>query len=73
MAKLLASRAALAALEATVQCHGGHAFVNETDVSTLWPMIRSMQVAPINNQSVLNYIGEYVLGLPKSFGTRPVQ
>lgn len=67
-AKLLASRAAGEALEATVQAHGGHAFVAESDVSTLWPMIRSFQVAPINNQSVLNYIGEHVLGLPRSFG-----
>jgi alkylation response protein AidB-like acyl-CoA dehydrogenase len=69
MAKLLASRAALAALEATLQAHGGHAFVKETDVATLWPMIRSMQVAPINNESILNYIGEHVLGLPRSFAT----
>jgi acyl-CoA dehydrogenase len=36
---------------------------------TLWPMIRSMQVAPINNESLLNYIGEHVLGLPRSFTT----
>jgi acyl-CoA dehydrogenase len=69
MAKLLASQASLAAIEATMQTHGGHAFVKETDVSTLWPMIRSMQVAPINNQSLLNYIGEHVLGLPRSFAT----
>ncbi len=69
MAKLLASRAALAALEATIQAHGGHAFVNDSDVVTLWPMIRSMQVAPINNESLLNYIGEHVLGLPRSFAT----
>jgi len=69
MAKLLASRAALAAVEATIQAHGGHAFVKETDVVTLWPMIRSMQVAPINNESLLNYIGEHVLGLPRSFTT----
>ena len=69
MAKLLASQAALEALEATIQTHGGHAFVTETDVSTLWPMIRSMQIGPINNESVLNYIGEHVLGLPKSFAS----
>jgi acyl-CoA dehydrogenase len=67
MAKLLASRAALEALEATVQTHGGHAFVRETDVSTLWPMIRTMSTGPINNESILNYIGQHVLGLPRSF------
>jgi len=49
--------------------YGGHAFVRDSDVSTLWPMIRSFQVAPINNESLLNYIGEHLLGLPRSFGT----
>ncbi len=66
MAKLLASRAALAAVEAAIQTHGGSAFVYETDVIPLWPMIRILQIAPLNNESVLNYIGEHVLGLPRS-------
>lgn len=66
MAKLLGSRAALAAVEAAIQTHGGSAFVYETDVITLWPMIRVLQIAPINNESVLNFIGERVLGLPRS-------
>ncbi|GAA3238340.1 acyl-CoA dehydrogenase [Pseudonocardia petroleophila] len=66
MAKLLGSRAALAAVDAAIQTHGGSAFVYETDVITLWPMIRVLQIAPINNESVLNYIGERVLGLPRS-------
>jgi alkylation response protein AidB-like acyl-CoA dehydrogenase len=70
MAKLLCSRAAMAAVEAAIQTHGGHAFVEETDVVSLWPMVRAMQVGPINNESVLNYIGQHVLGLPKSFETR---
>lgn len=66
MAKLLASRAALAAVEAAIQTHGGAAFVYETDVITLWPMIRVLQIAPINNESVLNYLGERLLGLQRS-------
>lgn len=66
MAKLLASRAALAAVDAAIQTHGGSAFVYETDVITLWPMIRILQIAPLNNESILNFIGERVLGLPSS-------
>lgn len=66
MAKLLGSRAALAAVEAAIQAHGGSAFVYETDVVTLWPMVRVLQIAPLNNESILNYIGERVLGLPRS-------
>ncbi|MFI5426686.1 hypothetical protein [Aeromicrobium sp. UC242_57] len=62
----LGSRAALAAVDAAIQTHGGSAFVYETDVATLWPMIRILQIAPINNESVLSYISERVLGLPRS-------
>jgi len=66
MAKLLASRAALGAVEAAIQTHGGSAFVFETDIVTLWPMIRILQIAPLNNESVLNYLAERMLGLPRS-------
>lgn len=67
MAKLLASRAAAAAMDAAIQTHGGYAFDRDYDLITLWPMIRLMEVAPINNEMLLNYIGEHVLGLPKSY------
>lgn len=67
MAKLLASRAAVAAVEASIQTHGGYAFDRDYDVVTLWPMVRLMEIAPINNEMLMNYIGEHVLGLPKSY------
>jgi acyl-CoA dehydrogenase len=67
MSKLLSSRAALQAVEAAIQTHGGYGFVIENDVVTLWPMIRVLQFAPLNNESILNFIGERVLGLPRSF------
>ena len=67
MAKLLASRAAVSAVEAAIQTHGGYAFDRDYDIVTLWPMVRLMEIAPINNEMLLNYIGEHVLGLPKSY------
>ena len=67
MAKLLASRAALDAVEAAIQTHGGYAFDRDYDVITLWPMARLISIAPVNNEMLLNYIGEHVLGLPKSY------
>jgi acyl-CoA dehydrogenase len=67
IAKLLASEAANEALDVAVQVHGGHSFVAETDVASLWPMVRAMRTGPINNESILNYIGQHVLGLPRSF------
>ena len=67
MAKLLASRAAVAAIDATLQVHGGYGFDRDYDVVTLWPMTRLLEIAPINNEMLMNYIGEHVLGLPKSY------
>ena len=40
MAKLLASRAAVSAVEAAIQTHGGYAFDRDYDIVTLWPMVR---------------------------------
>jgi alkylation response protein AidB-like acyl-CoA dehydrogenase len=51
IAKLLASEASGEALDVAVQVHGGHAFVAETDVATLWPMVRAMRTGPINNRA----------------------
>ncbi|HVF73890.1 MAG TPA: acyl-CoA dehydrogenase family protein [Acidimicrobiales bacterium] len=67
MAKLLASEAANEAVDAVMQAHGGSAFDRDTDVITLWPMIRLLRIAPVNNEMVLNYLAERVLGLPKSY------
>jgi acyl-CoA dehydrogenase len=66
-AKLLASQAATAACDAAIQTHGGYAFNDEYDVATVWPNVRLLQVAPINNEMILNYIAEHVLRLPRSY------
>jgi alkylation response protein AidB-like acyl-CoA dehydrogenase len=67
MAKLLASEAADAAVDAAIQTHGGMAFDADADIVTLWPMVRILRIAPINNEMILNYISERVLGLPRSY------
>lgn len=67
MAKLLASEAANAAADAVIQAFGGSAFDEDVDVTTLWPMIRLLRIAPLNNEMILNYIAERVLRLPKSY------
>jgi alkylation response protein AidB-like acyl-CoA dehydrogenase len=65
LAKLLASEASNQAIDAALQVHGGSAFDEDTDLITLWPMIRLLRVAPINNEMVLNYVAEQMLGLPR--------
>jgi alkylation response protein AidB-like acyl-CoA dehydrogenase len=66
-AKLLASEAADLALDAAIQTYGGSAFDEESDLVALWPMIRILRIAPLNNEMVLNYMAEHVLGLPRSY------
>lgn len=65
-AKLLASQAAVEACDAAIQTHGGYAFTDEYDVSSVWGVTRLIKVVPVNNEVVLNHIGEHVLGLPRS-------
>jgi len=67
MAKLLASEASWAAAEACVQTFGGYAFAEEYDVERKFRETRLYQVAPISTNLILSYIGEHVLGMPRSF------
>ena len=66
-AKLLASEAAQAAVDVAIQVHGGQAFDHDTDVIAFYDFVRLHRIAPINNEMVLNFIGERALGLPRSY------
>src|SRR5215831_19768892 len=67
MAKLLASEASWHAGEAALQTHGGFGFATEYDVERKWRETRLFQVAPVSTNLVLAYIGEHVLGMPRSY------
>ena len=67
MAKLLASEASWAAANASLDAHGGFGFAVEYDIERKFRETRLYQVAPINNNLVLAYLGQHVLGLPKSY------
>ena len=67
MGKLLASDATWHAAEACMQCHGGFGFAKEYDVERKWRETRLFQIAPISTNLVLSYIGEHMLGMPRSF------
>lgn len=67
MAKLLAADAAWAAAEACLQTHGGFGFAEEYDVERKYRETRLYQVAPISTNLILAYLGEHVLGLPRSY------
>ena len=67
MAKLLASEASWAAANAAVQFHGGYGFAEEYDIERKFREARLYQVAPISTNLILSYVGEHVLGMPRSF------
>jgi acyl-CoA dehydrogenase len=67
MAKYLASEAAIEAGNACIDCHGGYGFAEEYDVERKFREARLYRAAPINNNLVLAYIGEHVLGMPRSY------
>ncbi|MDO9711331.1 acyl-CoA dehydrogenase family protein [Paracraurococcus lichenis] len=67
MSKMLAAEAAWAAGEACIQTHGGFGFAEEYDVERKYREARLYQVAPISTNLVLSYVGEHVLGMPRSY------
>jgi acyl-CoA dehydrogenase len=67
MAKYLASEASWDAANACLDTHGGFGFATEYDVERKFRETRLYKVAPINNNLVLAYVAQHVLGLPKSY------
>lgn len=67
MAKLRASEAATEAAHHAVQTHGGNGFTREYEVYDIFQRMRLWQTSPVANEMVKNYLGEHVLGLPRSY------
>jgi acyl-CoA dehydrogenase len=66
-AKMLASEASWNAAETCFQTFGGVAFAREYDVERKWRETRLLRTAPISTNLILAYIGQHVLGLPRSY------
>ncbi len=67
MAKLLASEASWAAANACLDTHGGFGFAEEYDVERKFRETRLYKVAPVSNNLILAYVGQHVLGMPRSY------
>lgn len=67
IAKLLSSEAAWNAAEACMQTHGGFGYAREYDVERRWREARIQRTAPISTNLILAYLGEHVLGMPRSY------
>jgi acyl-CoA dehydrogenase len=67
MAKYLAAEAAWEAANACIDCHGGYGYAEEYDIERKFRECRLYKTAPINQNLVMAYVGEHVLGMPRSY------
>ncbi len=67
MAKLLAADASWAMAEVCMQVYGGFAFAREYGIERKWREARLYQTAPISKNMIYGYLGQHVLGLPRSY------
>jgi alkylation response protein AidB-like acyl-CoA dehydrogenase len=66
-AKFLALEAAFFAADRAMQTHGGFAYAREYHVGRYFLESRLMQIAPVPQEMVLNFVAEHVLRLPRSY------
>jgi acyl-CoA dehydrogenase len=67
MAKYLCADAGFEAADRALQTHGGMGYSEEYHVARYFREARLLKIAPLSQEMVLNYIGEHVLGLPRSY------
>jgi acyl-CoA dehydrogenase len=67
MAKYAAAEAGIRAVDSSIQVFGGNGFTKEYGMYDLYGLVRLLRTAPLNREMVLNYIGEHVMGLPRSY------
>src|SRR5580704_14286743 len=66
-AKYLCADAGFAAADRALQLHGGMGYSEEYHVSRYFRESRLMKIAPVSQEMILNFLGEHVLGMPRSY------
>lgn len=66
-AKYLCADAGFEAADRALQTHGGMGYSEEYHVARYFREARLLRIAPLSQEMVLNYLGEHVLGLPRSY------
>lgn len=67
MAKYAAAEAAIGAVDAAIQTHGGNGVAVEYGLLPLWGLARLLRIAPVNREMILNHVAQHSLGLPRSY------
>jgi Acyl-CoA dehydrogenases len=67
IAKLLASEATWHAADTALQTFGGFGYAAEYGIERKWRECRIYQTAPVSTNMILGYIGQHMLGMPRSY------
>ena len=67
IAKYVSVEAAIDACYQSLQAHGGAGYAKEYHQERWWREVQLFRLAPLTQQMTLNFIGQHVLGLPKSY------
>jgi acyl-CoA dehydrogenase len=67
MARVVAVEGGTQAVYHAMQTFGGYGYAIEYDVERWWREINLIRLAPVTHQMALAFIGEHILGLPKSY------
>jgi acyl-CoA dehydrogenase len=67
MAKYFAAEAAIKAVDVALQVNGGAGFTRDVGLGDLYGLVRLLRTIPVSRELLLNYIGEKVMGLPRSY------
>jgi alkylation response protein AidB-like acyl-CoA dehydrogenase len=67
MAKYAAAEAAIECVDRAIQAHGGNGLALEYGLVDMWWSVRTMRIAPVSREMILNYVAEHSLGLPRSY------
>jgi acyl-CoA dehydrogenase len=66
-AKVLAVESGIKAVYWAMQTFGGYGYAKEYDVERWWREINLIRLAPVSQQMALSYVGEHILGMPRSY------
>ena len=69
MAKVVVVESAASATYWSMQTLGGYGYARDYDIERWWREVNLLRLAPVTQQMGLDYIGEHILGMPRSYGT----
>jgi acyl-CoA dehydrogenase len=67
MAKYVSVEACIEAAYHAMQTLGGYGYAKEYHIERWWREVQVFRLAPVTQQMTLNYMGEHILGMPRSY------